>query len=1296
MTKRFEVHSHTMYSNFRLLDCINKPKDLINRAIEIGLAGIAITDHETIAAAPEINLYAQEIQKVNPDFKVAIGNEIYLTGTRDRNQKYYHFILICKDKIGWRMLRELSSVSWMQSYMDRGMERVPTLYSELENIINKYGKGHLIATSACIGGELSSTILELVKAEQANAANINEIKGKIHAFMTFMHRLFGDDFYCEIAPGMSPEQIAVNRRMVSIARAYDKKIVIGTDAHYLKKEDRYVHEAYLNSKNGEREVASFYEYAYLQTEEDIKKHLAPCECGYAEKYDLLAENSMEIYNKIENFTIQHKQQIPRVKVKDYPKVTFDTFPETHPILNEMSNSDDIYERYWVWECINKLDQIGKFNEQYLSRLEEEADVKKTIGEKLETNMFCYPITLQHYINMFWECGSMVGAGRGSSCSGLNHYLLGVTQLDPIKWDLPFFRYLNKERIELGDIDLDLCPSKRPMIIEKIKEERGQNFNADVDDLSRKNLGCTLIATYGTESTKSAILTACRGYRSEEYPNGIDVDQAQYLSSLIPSERGFVWPLEDVIYGNVEKERQPVLPFINEINNYPGLIDIMLGIQGLVKQRGSHASGVIFFDEDPYEFGAFMKTPGGDVITQFDLHMCESLGMTKFDFLVTDVQDKLVETINLLQKNGEIEPNLTLKEVYDKYFHPEVLPLDYKPAWDAIENGTVINIFQFDSMVGAQAAKKIQPKTILELADANGLMRLMTAERGAETPMDKYVRFKKNIGLWYEEMRKAGLTPEEQKTLEPYFLSSYGVPPSQEQLMRMLMDENICGFGLGEANAARKIVGKKQMNKIPALREQVLTRAKSPALGRYVWQYGVGPQMGYSFSIIHALAYSFIGYQTAYIGTRFNPIYWNTACLTVNSGTTAGGSTDYVKMAKALGDIMSEGIKVSLVDINKSALGFEPDIENNQILFGLKSMLNVGDDVIAKTIEMRPYSSPKDYLQKVKPNKQAMISLIKGGAFDNMEDRKFTMAWYIWETCDKKKRLTLQNMPGLIKHGLLPEENAEQVAARRVFEFNRYLKKVCIDPTKKYYRLDTRAMNFLLEMEYDNLIDGSILSVKTWDKVYQKWMDVFRNWISENKTQILQKLNDTIFKADWDKYAAGTLSAWEMEVLCFYYHEHELAKLDTRKYGYSNFNDLPTTPIVTKIWTTKNGHTIKKFQLYTICGTCIAKDKIRSTVTLLTTTGVVDVKFRKEYFALFDKQISAMGTDGVKHVIEKSWFSRGNMLVVQGIRMEDTFIPKKYADTGMAHQLYRISEISEDGTEIKLQSTRAQGEYDEED
>lgn len=403
--------------------------------------------------------------------------------------------------------------------------------------------------------------------------------------------------------------------------------------------------------------------------------------------------------------------------------------------------------------------------------------------------------------------------------------------------------MNKERTELGDIDLDLCPSKRPMIIQKIKEERGKNFAAEIDDLSRKNLGCTLIATFSTESTKSTILTACRGYRSEDYPEGIDNDVAQYLSSLIPQERGFLWTLDEVIHGNPEKDRKPVTTFINEVSQYPGLLEIMKGIEGLISSRGSHASGVILFDEDPYEFGCFMKTPRGDVITQYDLHMAEAAGMTKYDFLLTDVQDKITQCIKFLQEHGEIESDLSLREVYNKYFHPDMLDIEDKEVWKNIQQGNILNIFQFDSDVGSQAAKKIKPGTMMELADANGLMRLMTSEKGAETPMEKYIRFKNNIDLWYDEMNKAGLTKQEMQVLEPYFKSSYGVPPSQEQLMKMLMDENICGFSLADANAARKIVGKKLMSKIPELKEKVLKQAKNKNLGEYVWKCGIGPQMG---------------------------------------------------------------------------------------------------------------------------------------------------------------------------------------------------------------------------------------------------------------------------------------------------------------------------------------------------------------------------------------------------------------------------------------------------------------------
>ena len=959
MSKRFEVHAHTEYSNIRLLDCINRPKLLINRAIELGLSGIAITDHEALCGHPEINFYAQEIKEANPDFKVALGNEIYLVGNRENGQKYYHFILIAKNKMGHNALRELSSRAWMNSYWDRGMERVPTLYEDIKEITQKYPNS-LIATTACLGGELSTQTLALINAEKvgdkdaAAAAHTSIVN-----FMLWCKEIFGEDFYVECAPACSYEQIVVNKRLVSIAQAFGVKMVIGSDAHYLKKEDRYIHKSYLNSKGGDREVDEFYEFAYLQSDDEEKENLSKSDFN-EEFVEQLFDNSYEIWSKIEDYSLRHKQSIPKVSVPDFPKANEMT---GYPVLNSMYNSDNKIERYWVNKCVDKLKELNLCNGQYLSRLEEEADIKKTISEKLETNMFAYPVTLQHYVDLFWECGSMVGAGRGSSCSGLNHYLLGITQLDPIKWDLPFWRYLNKERVELGDIDLDLCPSKRPLILKRIKEERGSYFNEDIDEISRKNLGCTLIATFGTEGTRSTILTACRGYRSEEYPDGIDVDTAQYLSSLVPSERGFLWTLDDVVNGNPDKGRRPSAAFVNEVNQYPGLLDIMRGIEGLVNKRSSHASGVILFDQNPYEFGCFMKTPKGEVITQYDLHMCEACGMTKYDFLVTEVQDKLTEAIKLLQDYGEIEEDLTLREVYDKYFHPNVLPIENKKCWEALQENSVLNVFQFDSEVGGQAAKKIKPESILEMADANGLMRLMTSEKGQETPMEKYIRYKNDITLWYDEMDRFGLTEEEQKWLEPYFKQSYGVPPSQEQLMRIVMDEHLCHFTLAEANAARKIVGKKQMSKIPELKKKVLEQAPRRKLGEYIWNYGLGPQMGYSFSIIHALAYSFIGFQTMYIATNWNPIYWNTACLIVNSGSLEEDewlyeeddegnvfekkekTTDYAKIAKALGDIIARGIQVSLVDINKSASSFKPDTENNQILFGMKALSGINTDTI---------------------------------------------------------------------------------------------------------------------------------------------------------------------------------------------------------------------------------------------------------------------------------------------------------------------------------------------------------------
>ena len=271
-------------------------------------------------------------------------------------------------------------------------------------------------------------------------------------------------------------------------------------------------------------------------------------------------------------------------------------------------------------------------------------------------------------------------------------------------------------------------------------------------------------------------------------------------------------------------------------------------------------------------------------------------------------------------------------------------------------------------------------------------------------------------------------------------------------------------------------------------------------------------------------------------------------------------------------------------------------------------------------------------------------------------------------------------------------------ARRVYEFNRYLKAITIpaNKLKPYYVLDERAMAFLMDIQQEKLMcqNGNIYCMlKTdWDKIYQKWMNVYRNWLTENHDEILDKYNKLIFLEDWNKYARGTISAWEMEALCFYYHEHELAHIDNNRYGFVNFYDLSPEPQIDRTFT-KNGKTINMYKLYKICGTCIAKNKNKGSVTLLTTDGVVDVKFRREYFALFDKQISARGDDGKKHIVEKSWFNRGSMIIIQGMRSEDMFIAKKYASSG-GHQLYKIDEVIDD--EIKIRTTRAQGDAEDEE
>ena len=682
----------------------------------------------------------------------------------------------------------------------------------------------------------------------------------------------------------------------------------------------------------------------------------------------------------------------------------------------------------------------------------------------------------------------------------------------------------------------------------------------------------------------------------------------------------------------------------------------------------------------------MRSPNGDLTTQYALHESEWLGDVKYDFLVTEICDKITTCIELMQKDGILDSSKTLREIYDEKLHPSKIDLKNQRLWDALSSGEVLDVFQFSTGVGLATAKQVKPQNPTELTSANALMRLM-GEKGKERPLDRYCRLKNNFNLWYEEVRKCGLTEEEIKIIEPYYVPNFGVPASQEDLMMVCLDEKIAHFTLQEANAARKIVAKKQIAKVPELKEKFISQCPSRTLGMYVWATTMEPQMSYAFAKPHALAYSFVGIQTLYLATSYPVIYWNCACLIVKAGGAdllnteeleedsdeddnkkkKNKTADYGKISTAIGESRSKDIIILPPDINKSDLIFKPDINRNSIIYGLKGIQRIGDQIIKDIFNNRPFTDIFDFMNKVKVNKTQMVSLIKAGTFDELypnKNRYEIMNDYLLSVADQKKRITLQNMQMLATKDMIPEKYDLQ---KRIFFFNKYLKK---NKNDIYYNLDNIAYKFYSEhFEDKNLIDiqisneGGTAKIKQtiWDNIYKKEMDPIRNWMKENQQDILNDLNSRLFNETYEKYALGNISKWEMDSLSFYYHEHELAHLKNIAYGIEDYTTLQNND-VNRILPAKDGGQIILYNIHRIAGTVIDKDKNKSLVTILTPTGVVSVKIWKNQFAKWDKQIFEKDADGTKHVVEKSWFQRGTKLIITGIKRDDTFIPKKYKNT----------------------------------
>ena len=756
------LHGHTDFSNIRIRDSINKVSEIIEYANELGHKAIAMTEHDFCGGHLKFKEAIQKIKEKNPEFKGILGNEIYLVrnGLNKDNFKsgidhYYHFILLAKDREGLKQINEISTNAWMRSYMARGMRRVPTYYQDLQEIIGK-NKGHVIGSTACRGSTLGIQLLKYKETQDENLWN------KIENWILKMDNLFGHgDFYLEMQPSHDKEQIYINKKIIELSKKFDIKYIITCDQHYAKKEDRIIHKAFLNSQNGEREVDEFYASTYLMDTKELESYFT---YFTREELDIAYKNIEEIINKCEEYDLQKPLKIPELKWRNFEhnEEKYKKYIQILPELEKFYNSQDKADKELVWALINGIEKHEDLQcQEAYNELNENLKITWQSSEVNKAHWSAYFLNLQHIIDICWEAGSLVGCGRGSGVGFLLLYALDIIQINKLRENTPMFqwRFLNPERVSVLDIDQDIEGSKRQQVLTSFRKEYGEDRVANV-------------TTFGTEQSKSAIQTACRGLE-------LDVELGLYISSLIPADRGLTRTLSQCYYGDEEKDFKPIKQFIDEMNNYPKLWEVAQRIEGLINRSGIHAGGVIFVDEPFTESSALMRAPDGTICTQYELHDSEKVSMIKIDMLSVEAMDKIHNCLDLLCDYGFVERKNTLKETYESTIGVYNLERNNPEMWKMVWEHKISSLFQMEQQSGIQGIKLIKPKNVDELATLNSVIRLMAQEKGGETPLETWAKYRKNINLWYDEMRQYGLAEEEIQWLANYPSITDGICESQE-------------------------------------------------------------------------------------------------------------------------------------------------------------------------------------------------------------------------------------------------------------------------------------------------------------------------------------------------------------------------------------------------------------------------------------------------------------------------------------------------------------------------------------
>ncbi len=893
MSEFIHLHNHSHYS---LLDGAATIDGLVQSAVREKMPAVALTDHGVMFGSIEFYKTAKKA-----GIKPIIGCEVYIVTKGSRFDKevdaqsmkegrgrgiYHHLVLLAKNHTGYKNLMRLVSLGHTEGFYYK-----PRIDMEL---LERYASG-LIALSACPSGVVSYHL-------------VNGNQGEARATAIRFKEIFGEDFYLEIQDHSLEKEKYILEGMPLLSKELGIKLIATNDVHYIEKGHAIAHNVMLMIPDASAQNVQDYRQLRYQTDQIYFKTAAEM-CALFRHHPEAIRSTLEVAEKIENFNIKPGK----------------SFMPDFPMPKGVSSPEEFLER---------LAQDG-VRKRY-------ADVTPVIRERLQHELSVinrmgyagYFLITQDFINAARARGILVGPGRGSAAGSLVSYVIGITNVDPLKYDLLFERFLNPDRVSMPDIDIDFSDAKREEVIEYVKQKYG------ADSVSQ-------IITFGTLSTRAVLKDVGRVL-------GVPLQVTESITKQIPVFQGKVTPLAEAI------ATLPDLKWVKESKDekIKELVEISLVLEGMNRNSSTHAAGVVIAPGPLVDYVPLYKTPQTELMTQYNMLDLEDAGLLKMDFLGLRTLTIIENTLVLIKENHGVEVDLDAI--------PEVDP----KTFELFGKGHTVGVFQFESSGMQDWLRKLKPSTISDLVAMNALYR-----PGPMEMIGDFIR------------RKQGLQKIEylHPQLEAVLKETYGIIVYQEQVMKIASE--VAGFSLAKADIMRRAMGKKDKELMAKQKSEFIDGAVGKGFSKKIAGEifdMIEKFASYGFNKSHSVAYSVLAYQTAYLKAHY-PAEYMAAAISAEIG-----DTDYV--VQLIDECRKMGLQVLPPDVNESRVKFV--VTAAGIRFGLSAIKNVGvsavEGIIKNREEQGKFDNLYEFCKRVDlrlVNKKTLEGLIQAGAFDSVSKNR---------------------------------------------------------------------------------------------------------------------------------------------------------------------------------------------------------------------------------------------------------------------------------------------------------------------